>query len=108
MYAQVQKCLIWKIRANILQVISKVNKKTLFIKATYIKIKSPNEKMIKREIVEGILRFPKSQRSPSKDKNWESYELHKLGNVWEMHEISIEQICDFGLLGLSFGIQMCS
>ena len=56
----------------------KSQQKDTFVKATYIKIKSSNEKMINIEIVGDILNFPKSQRSPSYDKNWEGYDWCKL------------------------------
>ena len=86
----------------------KSQQKDTFCQGNLHQDKSINAKMVKIEIEKDILSFPKSPRSPSNDKNWVSYELHKLGNFWEMYEISIEQICDFGLLGLSFEIQMCS
>ena len=47
----------------------KSTKKAFFVKENYIKIKSTNAKMIKRDIVEDILSFPKSPISPSKDEN---------------------------------------
>ena len=64
--------------------------------------------MMNIEVVEDILRFPKSLRSPSKDTNSESYGHCKLGNIGIMYEDQIEEAWYFGLLGLSFGIQMCS
>ena len=63
--------------------------------------------MIYIEIVEDILGFLKSQRSSSKDENWASYELHKLGNVEEIHEVQIEQNCIFMLMDLTFRVQSC-
>ena len=60
------------------------------------------------EIVEDILEFPKGPISSYKDENWESYELHKLGNFQEMHEISIGKDCIFEILGPIFRVQTCS
>ena len=64
--------------------------------------------MIKIDIVEDILSFLKSPRSPSKDENWASYELHKLGNFEEMHEMQSEQTWNFELVDLTFDVQTCS
>ena len=47
--------------------------------------------MIKREIAEDILSFSKSLISPLKDENWASYDLDKLGNFEEIHEMQNEQ-----------------
>ena len=45
----------------------KVNKNTYVVKAIYIKIMTSYEKMFNMKGVGDILRFPKSQRSPSYD-----------------------------------------
>ena len=63
--------------------------------------------MIKIDIVEDIFRFPKSPRSSSKFENWASYELHKLVDFEEIHEMQIEQNYNFELMGLVFDIQTC-
>ena len=51
----------------------KSQQKDIFVNATYIKIKSSNVKMIIIKVVGDILSFQKSPRSPSYDKNLESY-----------------------------------
>ena len=63
--------------------------------------------MVKRESVEDILDFPKSPRLSPKDENWESYELHKLGNFEEFQEVHLEQNCIFRPMGLLFRLQAC-
>ena len=57
--------------------------------------------MINIEVVEDTMRFPKSHKSPSKDKNCVSYDHCKLGNFGRMHEFQIEKIYGFGPLGLT-------
>ena len=69
----------------------KSQQKDTFCQAIYIKLKYSNEKMTIIKIVEDILRFPKSPRSPLYDKNCESYDWCKLGNFEKMHETQIDQ-----------------
>ena len=47
--------------------------------------------MINIKIVEDILSFPKSPRSYLKGENLANYELHKLGDFEEIHEVQIRQ-----------------
>ena len=54
------------------------------------------------------MRFAKSQMSSSKDENWAGYELHKLGNFEEIHEMQNEQNWSFERVGLNFDVQTCS
>ena len=51
--------------------------------------------------------FEKSLRSPSYDKNCESYDWHKLDNFWKIHETTIEQLWTFRLICLTFEVQTC-
>ena len=69
----------------------KVNKKRLFVKAIYIKIKAPNGKIFNIEGVGDISSFPKSPRLHSYDKDLSSYELWKLANFGENAKMSIGQ-----------------
>ena len=42
------------------------------------------------EVTGDVLSFPKSSRSPSYDKNWESYGWYNLSKIWKVHEDFIE------------------
>ena len=85
----------------------KSQQKDTFFKETYIKVNSPNENIIKIEIVEDILSFQKSPRSPSNDKNWESNDWCNLGNFEKMHETKSDQNWIFGLMGYCFKVRAC-
>ena len=93
-----------------IRVILKVNKKTPFIKAIYIKLNSSNEKITNMKVVGDILWFPKNPRPSSYGKNWVSYDWCKLGNFEKMHVLypKIDQTWIFGLMGLCFKVQTCN
>ena len=87
--------------------LGKSTKRHFFVKAIYTKIKTSNEKVINTKVVGDILRVPKSPRSPSYDKNWESYDWCKLSKIWENAWNLHWTFWAFGPMGLSFKIESC-